>query len=132
MLNNNQEKIKSQVWKQKAANLLALLSSTGILFCCILPMIITAIAGGSAIASLISVFPWLSPLSHFKIWIFFGASLLIIFSGILIYRPKGKVARLITGGRGVDIPGKLQKVMFWASMAIFLAATLAMPLIKLI
>lgn len=110
----------SQSWKQKASSFLALFTSTGTLLCCALPAAIAGIAGGSAVISLVSTFPWLVPLSANKGWIFLGAGLMIVFSGILIYRPKGKVACSITGWQGCEVAGRFQKFMFWAASAIYL------------
>jgi len=132
--NTKQNGIQNQSWKQKTASFLALFTSTGTLFCCALPATIAALAGGSAVISLVSTFPWLVPLSHYKIWIFIGAGLMIVFSGILIYRPKGQLACSITGGQGCEVSGRFQKFMFWTSVVIFSIGTffayIAVPLMK--
>lgn len=70
-------------------------------------------------ASFVSTFPWLVPLSQNKEWIFLGAGLMILLSGVLIYRPKGRVACSITGGEGCEVAGGFTKVMFWSSAGIF-------------
>ena len=105
--------------KQKIASFLALFTSTGTLFCCALPSAIAAIAGGAAVASLVSTFPWLIPLSANKGWIFLGSGLMIVFSGILVFRPKGTVACSITGGKGCEVAGRFTKVMLGISAAIY-------------
>lgn len=106
--------------KQKLVSFLSLFTSTGTLLCCALPVTIAAIAGGSAVGTLVSTFPWLVPLSRHKEWIFLAAGLLILFSGILTLRPRGKVACSITGGKGCEFAGRLTKTMFWSSVAIYL------------
>lgn len=116
----NNLNLNSQSWKQKTASFLALFTSTGTLLCCALPAAIAGIAGGSAVVSLISTFPWLAPLSRHKIWIFIAAGLMIVFSGILIFRPKGQVACSITGGQGCEVAGRFQKIMFWIALTIYL------------
>lgn len=111
--------VKDRTFKQKLSSYLALFTSTGTLFCCALPSAIAAVAGGAAVASFVSTFPWLVPLSQNKEWIFLGAGLMILLSGVLIYRPKGKVACSITGGEGCDVAGAFTKVMFWISAGIY-------------
>ncbi|MCH2448546.1 MAG: hypothetical protein MK198_00220 [Gracilimonas sp.] len=93
-------KPKNQTWKQKAFSFFALFTSTGTLLCCALPAAVAAFAGGAAVSSMISVFPWLVPFSANKEWIFLGSAIMLILNGILIYRPKGKMACNITGGKG--------------------------------
>lgn len=105
--------------KQKLMNFLSLFTSTGTLLCCALPAAIAAIAGGTAVISLISNFPWLIPLSRNKGWIFLAAGLMLLLSGILTLRPQGKVACTITGGEGCKVAGRFSKIMFWASVSIY-------------
>lgn len=111
--------VNDQSLKQKAASFLALFTSTGTLICCALPAAIAGVAGGAAVASFVSTFPWLVPLSQHKGWIFVIAGLMILLSGFLVLRPKGKVACSITGGQGCDVAGRFTKVMFWTSAAIY-------------
>lgn len=110
---------ESRTYRQKLSSYLALFTSTGTLFCCALPSAIAAIAGGAAVASFVSTFPWLVPLSQHKGWIFLGSGLMILLSGILIYRPKGKVACTIAGGEGCEVAGRFTKAMFWLSVTIY-------------
>jgi mercuric ion transport protein len=105
--------------KQKVASVLALFTSTGTLICCALPSAIAALAGGAAVASFVTTFPWLIPISQYKGWIFIAAGVMITFSGLLIFRPKGRVACSLTGGEGCEIAGRFSKVMFWLSAGIF-------------
>lgn len=111
---------KSQTWKQKAASFFSLFTSTGTLICCALPAAVAAFAGGAAVTSIISIFPWMVPLSANKGWIFLGAALMLIISGVLIYRPKGKVVCSVTGGESCEVAGRFTKIMFWASVTILL------------
>lgn len=110
----------SQSWKQKVSSFLALITSTGTLICCALPAAVAAIAGGAAVTSMISIFPWMVPLSANKEWIFLGAAVMIIVSSILIYRPKGKIACSVTGGKGCEVAGRFTKIVFWSSVTILL------------
>ncbi|MEO9885057.1 MAG: hypothetical protein ABJR05_00865 [Balneola sp.] len=106
-------------WQQKASSYLALFTSTGTLICCALPSALAAIAGGAAVTSMITNFPWLVPLSANKGWIFLGSGIMLVLSGILIYRPQGKTACSVTGGSGCEIAGRFTKIMFWSSVIIF-------------
>lgn len=110
---------KGRSWKQKISSYLSLFTSTGTLLCCALPSAIAAIAGGSAVVSFISTFPWLVPLSQHKGWIFLMAGVMLLISGVLVYRPKGRVACSITGGEGCEVAGRFTKVTFWVSAGIF-------------
>lgn len=105
--------------KQRLISFLALFTSAGTLICCALPAAIAAIAGGAALGAFISTFPWLVPISRYKEWIFVGAGIFIILSGILTLRPQGKVACSITGGKGCEIAGRLTKATFWGSVIIY-------------
>jgi hypothetical protein len=112
-------KSKNKSWKQKASSFFALFTSTGTLLCCALPAAVAAFAGGAAVTSMVSTFPWMVPLSANKGWIFLGAGIMLVISGILVYRPKGKVACSITGGEGCEVAGRFTKIMFWASVIIY-------------
>ena len=112
-------KTKNQSWKQKASSFLALFTSTGTLICCALPAAVAAFAGGAAVTSMISTFPWMVTLSTYKGWIFLGSGIMLLISGILVYRPKGKIACSITGGEGCDVAGRFTKGMFWSSVIIY-------------
>lgn len=104
---------------QMVTSYLALFTSTGTLLCCALPSALAAVAGGSAVASLVSTVPWLVPLSQSKEWIFLGAGLMILLTALLIYRPKGRVACSIAGGEGCAIAGRFPRITFWISAGIY-------------
>ena len=116
---NNPLQNKKASRMQKLTGFLALFTSTGTLLCCALPAAIAAVAGGAAVGAFVSTFPWLISISHYKGWIFFLAFLLIVFSGILTFRPHGKLACSITGGQGCEVAGRFSKIMFWISVIIY-------------
>lgn len=105
--------------KEKVISFFSLFGSSATLICCALPASIAAIAGGAAVVSLISNFPILVTISRYKVWIFAGAGLLLIFNGIMTFKPRGKIACSITGGKGCKIASKFQKFMFWFSLTIY-------------
>ena len=108
-----------QNWQQKISSFFTLFTSTGTLLCCALPAAVAAFTGGAAVTSMISNFPWLVPLSANKGWIFLGSGIMLVLSGILIYRPQGKMACSVTGGAGCEVAGRFTKIMFWSSVSIF-------------
>ncbi len=112
-----------RTFRQKLSSALALFTSTGTLFCCALPSAIAALAGGAAVASFVSTFPWLVPLSQHKGWIFIGSGLMIALSGVLIYQPRGAVACAVAGGEGCAVAGRFTRATFWLSAAIFSVGT---------
>jgi mercuric ion transport protein len=107
------------VSKEKVISFFALFGSTGTLVCCALPAAMAAIAGGAAIGTLLSAFPWLIPISRHKEWIFLIAGGLIVFNGILVLRPKGRLACSITGGKGCEVASGFTKGMLWVSIWIY-------------
>lgn len=107
--------------KEKAVNFLALFGSTGTLLCCALPAALAAIAGGAAISAYVSVFPWVIPLSRHKGWIFIVAGALIVFNGVLTFRPRGRLVCAITGGKGCEVAGAFSKSLFWIAAAVYAA-----------
>jgi len=133
-LANNSLKKERAAWVQKLTGFLALFTSTGTLLCCALPAAIAAVAGGAAVGAFVSTFPWLISISHYKGWIFSIALLLIIFSGILTFRPHGALACSITGGQGCKAAGRFSKVMFWISVVIYVVGFFfsyaAVPLLR--
>ncbi|MCH7496596.1 MAG: hypothetical protein IH971_01940 [Candidatus Marinimicrobia bacterium] len=105
--------------KSQFVNFLSVFTSTGTLLCCALPAALAAVAGGAAVGTLVTTFPWLIPLSRHKEWIFLAAGVLILLSGILTLRPKGKIACSLTGGKGCEVAGGFTKSMFWSSLGIY-------------
>ncbi len=103
---------------QRVASVLALFTSMGTLICYALPVALATLAGGSAVFALTSAVPWLIPLSRQKNWIFPAAALLLAVNGILVFRPKGKVACAVTGGNGCKAAGRFSKAVFFISAAI--------------
>lgn len=127
---------QSQTTKQGVVSFLALFTSTGTLLCCALPATITALAGGAALVSFTTNFPWLIEIAAQKGWIFLVSGLMIALSGTLIFRPKGKVACSIAGGDGCAVAGRLTKTVFWFSVGIYAAGAIfayaSVPILRLI
>ena len=106
--------------REKIIHFFALFGSTSTLLCCALPALLATVAGGVALSALISAFPWLIPLSRNKDWIFAIAGILILLSGILTFRPQGKIACTLTGGKGCEVAGGFTRAIFFVSLGIYL------------
>ena len=65
-----------------------LLATTGTLLCCVLPAVLVSIGAGATLVGLVSAFPQLVWLSEHKPLVFGGAALLLVVSGILIWRAR--------------------------------------------
>lgn len=105
--------------KEKIISFLSLFGSSATLLCCALPATLSIIAGGAAVGSLISVFPWLIPISKYHNWIFGIAAILLLINGIFVFSPKGKVVCAVTGGKGCEVAGSFSKWMFWISTILY-------------
>lgn len=66
-------------------NYFSLFSSFSTLICCALPSVLVLLGMGTAVASLLSVAPWLVSLSRHKIWTFSIAGTLIAASFVMTY-----------------------------------------------
>jgi len=106
--------------KAKLLSVLTLFGSTGTLICCVLPAVVASIAGGAAVAAMVSTFPFLITLSQYKGWIFLVAGLLIVLNWVLVRRPQSALACSITGGDCCEITGRFSSVMLTISIVIYL------------
>jgi mercuric ion transport protein len=119
-------------------NYFSLFSSFSTLICCALPSILVLVGMGTAVASLLSVAPWLVSLSRHKIWTFSIAGMLIAASFVMTY----VVAPRLQRGDvcAADDPttcgevSKLSKVVLWGSAVIwsagFVVAYLLAPVLE--
>ena len=103
--------------KEKAISVLTLFTSSGTLLCCVLPAVVATVAGGAAVSSMLSVFPFLIPLSMNKGWIFIIAAILIALNGYLVFKPNQKVACDVDED-GCDVTGRFNKRMFYISASV--------------
>ena len=75
---------------KKVLNYLALFSSTSTLLCCALPSAFVLLGAGAAFASILEVAPFLITFSEHKVLLFSFAFSMLIISGILQHKAKGK------------------------------------------
>ena len=126
--------------KKTSWGVLSLLGSTSTLICCVLPALIATIAGGSAVGAMLTLFPWLIPLSQYKVWIFGGSGTLIILTGLLIRNSDAKTTCEITPHSGSKTPcdttSTWARWLFRISVVIYLIgaffAFALVPLLRLI
>ena len=105
----------------KVLSVFTLFTYSGTLICCVLPMVIATIAGGASVGTLLTLFPWLIPLSMHKGWIFILSGILIVVSGYLTFRKSREVVcDTSSGEKGCEITGRFNKRMFYLSSFIFL------------
>lgn len=105
--------------KSKFFSVLTLFGSTGTLICCVLPAVVASVAGGAAVAAMLTSFPFLITLSQFKGWIFIMAGILIAVNWILVKRPQSSLACSITGGDGCEVTGRFSSIMLTLSIVIY-------------
>jgi len=65
-----------------------LLASSATLLCCVLPAVLVSLGAGATLVSLVSAVPQLVWLSEQKIAVFGIAGLLLLISGVLIWRAR--------------------------------------------
>lgn len=77
------------ILKQSAgASVLALLTASGTLVCCVLPAVMVMLGAGAALAGLVSASPWLVWLSAHKALIFGVATSTLAASGALLWQAR--------------------------------------------
>jgi hypothetical protein len=64
----------------------ALFASSATLVCCVLPAVFVAVGAGAALAGLVSAVPQLIWLSEHKVAVFVTAALLLLLSGLLLWK----------------------------------------------
>ena len=69
---------------------LNLLSASGTLVCCVLPVTLVALGAGSVVAMLATHIPALIWLSANKLWVFGVAAIMLLIAGIVLYRNRNQ------------------------------------------
>lgn len=81
-------KLKSNFFVRNISNYLSLLTSTSTLLCCALPAFLSIFVGGMVVSSYVTLFPWLIPLSKYKIVLFAATGFLLLVNGFFLFRKK--------------------------------------------
>ena len=119
-------------------NYFSLFSSFSTLICCALPSILVLVGMGTAVASLLSVAPWLVSLSRHKIWTFSIAGALIAASFVMTYVVAPRLQRgdvcLADDPTTCGEVSKLSKIVLWGSALVwsagFFVAYLLAPILE--
>ncbi len=118
--------------RQQLASFLSLFGSFSTLICCALPSVLVALGAGAVVASLVSALPWLVWVSRHEGWFFIVAGLLLAVNVVLVYRPQGKVACMVGGGKACEAAKQWNKILLWVCVALygfgFFMTYLALPL----
>ena len=77
--------VLNNLYKQTIFPVLSLFTSIGTLLCCALPALLVTLGMGAALAGFISVAPWITVISEYKIFIFVGAGILLILSSYFLW-----------------------------------------------
>lgn len=119
-------------------NYFSLFSSFSTLICCALPSVLVLLGMGTAVASLLSVAPWLVSLSRHKVWTFSIAGTLIAASFVMTY----VIAPRLRAGETCDADdpstcgdvSKISRFVLWGSALIwsggFFVAYLLAPILE--
>ena len=77
--------VLNNLYKQTVFPVLSLFTSIGTLLCCALPALLVTLGMGAALAGFISVAPWITVFSKYKIFIFLGAGILLTLSSYFLW-----------------------------------------------
>jgi mercuric ion transport protein len=119
-------------------NYFSLFGSFSTLICCALPSVLVLLGMGTAVASLLSVAPWLVSLSRHKAWIFSIAGTLIAASFVVTYviapRLRENEACAADDPTACAEASRLSRVFLWGSALIwscgFFVAYLLGPILE--
>ena len=110
---------------ERAANFFSLFASSSTLICCALPSLFVVLGAGASFASLLTVFPFLTVLSQYKLAISLAAFTTIALAGFAHY----KTARLPCPadpelGRVCLQSRRRARLVYYVSVSIFAFATI--------
>ena len=112
--------------KKETSNvgIISLLASSTTLICCALPALFVALGAGASLASLTNIFPQLIVISQYKVAISIGTLLILFIAGIFIKKAESLPCPVDPMLRNICLKTrKRSKVMFYASVIIFLSAS---------
>ena len=110
--------------RNNSANFLSLFASSATLICCALPTFFVVLGAGASFASLITIFPFLVALSHYKIYISLFALLMLSVASYTNYKsyhlPCPTDPEL---GKSCMQMKKTSRYMYFFSVGLFLIAS---------
>ena len=69
--------MSNNIYRQTIFPILTLFTSVGTLLCCALPALLVTLGAGAALAGFISVAPWITVISKYKVVVFVIAGILL-------------------------------------------------------
>jgi mercuric ion transport protein len=102
----------------------SLFTSVGTLLCCALPSLLVLFGLGASVASTLSLFPWLVPLSRHKQWTFAISGGLIALSFVNMYfvAPRLRATECPPDNPSAcEDASKSSRVLLWVSAALYTA-----------
>jgi hypothetical protein len=85
-----------------------------------LPILIKIIAGAGAVSTLVSIFPWLVPVTKHKDWIFIILGILLVANGLFIYISSFKKECPVDKREACQTVKGWTKVIYWVVVALYL------------
>ena len=77
--------MSNNIYRQTIFPILTLFTSVGTLLCCALPALLVTLGAGAALAGFISVAPWITVISKYKVVVFVGAVILLALSSYFLW-----------------------------------------------
>lgn len=77
--------VLNNFYKQTLLPMLSLFTSIGTLLCCALPALLVTLGMGAALAGFISVAPWITAISKYKVVVFVVAGILLALSSYFLW-----------------------------------------------
>lgn len=118
-------------FNEKSITVFTLVTTTGTLLCCALPIIFVTLGMGATVVAMTSAFPFLITLTKYKIWLFAFSGLMLLVSGWLMFRPGHICPTDKELADACNTAHKWNKRIYWTSVAIwsvgFTAAYILLP-----
>lgn len=100
---------------------LSLFTSASTLICCALPAVIVTVAGGAALAGLVSNYPQLIWLSEHKVWLFSIAGMMLLAAGFIQYKNRNAPCPIDVDAATACMRLRLiNAIIFWISVLMYL------------
>lgn len=103
------------------ASIITLLSSSSSLVCCAIPALLVSLGAGSALASIVSIFPQITWISENKDAIFALSAIMLLLGGLLQWRVRNDPCPTDPGlKRSCAQTRNTSKIMYFVSVIILL------------
>jgi hypothetical protein len=111
----------TKLWQHTIAPSLSLFTSLGTLLCCALPALLVTLGMGVTLAGIVATMPWLVALSEHKVYVFIGAAIMLLISGLLQYRSRNiSCPADIRKAKACARLSKIGRVTWWLALLLYL------------